>query len=150
LNEAHWYIYWMQSMPGRGNTIPFDSDGMENWWRFTGDWDGSMKTGLGLHVSPSKPISVRSARDAVRTLKGQVAALVAAGKLRPTDAGSVEGRLDSAAQLLDGGDMETAARRITQFRSQLRTLVEGGLAIRLDVQTLLTGTQWLVSRMEAS
>ena len=28
--------------------------------------------------------------------------------------------------------------------------VESGLLMRLDVQTLLTGTKWLVSRMEAS
>ena len=102
-NEAHWYIYWMQSMPGRGNTIPYGADGMENWWRFTGNWDGSIQAGAGLEVSHLKPIALRTARDAVRTLKGQVAALVAAGKLSVTDARALEGRLDSAAQLLDGG-----------------------------------------------
>jgi hypothetical protein len=48
-NEAHWYIYWMQSMPGRGNTIPFGLKRMTNWWRFTGDWDGSIRSGLGLY-----------------------------------------------------------------------------------------------------
>ena len=149
-NEAHWYIYWMQSMPGRGNTIPYGADGMENWWRFTGNWDGSIQAGAGLEVSHLKPIALRTARDAVRTLKGQVAALVAAGKLSVTDARALEGRLDSAAQLLDGGYMPTATRRISQFRYQLRTLVESSLVMRLDVQTLLTGTKWLVSRMEAS
>jgi hypothetical protein len=49
LNEAHWYIYWMQSMPGRGNAIPLGVGRMTNWWRFTGDWDGSIRNGLGLH-----------------------------------------------------------------------------------------------------
>jgi hypothetical protein len=48
-NEAHWYIYWMQSMPGRGNTIPYGLKRMTNWWRFTGDWDGSIRNGLGLY-----------------------------------------------------------------------------------------------------
>jgi hypothetical protein len=48
-NEAHWYIYWMQSMPGRGNGIPYGLKRMTNWWRFTGDWDGSIRGGLGLY-----------------------------------------------------------------------------------------------------
>jgi Bacterial Ig-like domain (group 2) len=48
-NEAHWYIYWMQSMPGRGNTIPYGLKRMTNWWRFTGDWDGSIRGTLGLY-----------------------------------------------------------------------------------------------------
>jgi hypothetical protein len=48
-NEAHWYIYWMQSMPGWGNTIPYGLKRMTNWWRFTGDWDGSIQKGLGLY-----------------------------------------------------------------------------------------------------
>jgi hypothetical protein len=50
-NEAHWYIYWMQSMPGRGNTIPYGTNRMTNWWRFTGDWDGSIGAGLGLYAA---------------------------------------------------------------------------------------------------
>jgi Concanavalin A-like lectin/glucanases superfamily/Bacterial Ig-like domain (group 2) len=51
-NEAHWYIYWMQSMPGPGNTIPYGTAyRMTNWWRFTGDWDGSIRAGLGLYAS---------------------------------------------------------------------------------------------------
>jgi hypothetical protein len=51
-NEAHWYIYWMQSMPGRKNTIPYGSGHrMTNWWRFTGDWEGSIRGGLGLYAA---------------------------------------------------------------------------------------------------
>jgi hypothetical protein len=49
LNEAHWYIYWMQSMPGRENKIPYGLKRMTNWWRFTGDWEGSIRAGLGLY-----------------------------------------------------------------------------------------------------
>jgi hypothetical protein len=50
-NEAHWYIYWMQSMPGRRNTIPYGTNRMTNWWRFTGDWEGSVRAGLGLYAA---------------------------------------------------------------------------------------------------
>ena len=51
-NEAHWYIYWMQSMPGRRNTIPYGTVyRMTNWWRFTGDWEGSIRAGLSLYVA---------------------------------------------------------------------------------------------------
>ena len=51
-NEAHWYIYWMQSMPGRRNTIPYGTaNRMTNWWRFTGDWEGSIRAGLGLYAA---------------------------------------------------------------------------------------------------
>jgi hypothetical protein len=150
LNEAHWYIYWMQSMPGRGNTIPYGVDGMENWWRFTGDWDGSIKAGAGLYVSSLKPMSLRTARDAVRTLKGQVAALVSLGKLTSTDGTALQGRLDAAARVLDGGQVRPAANVIRGFRMQVVSLIEGGRVARPDVRTLLAGTKWLISRMAAS
>ncbi len=44
-----WYVYWMQAMPGRGNRIPHGGNQMTNWWHFTGDWDASIKAGLGLY-----------------------------------------------------------------------------------------------------
>jgi hypothetical protein len=47
--ESHWYIYWMQNMPGYQNTIPYLSTTMTNWWEFTADWDGTIKAGRGLH-----------------------------------------------------------------------------------------------------
>jgi hypothetical protein len=50
-NEAHWYVYWMQSMPGRRNMIPYGTNRMTNWWRFTGDWEGSIRAGLGLYAA---------------------------------------------------------------------------------------------------
>jgi hypothetical protein len=140
----------MQSMPGRGNTIPYGVDGMENWWRFTGDWDGSIKAGAGLYVSSLKPMSLRTARDAVRTLKGQVAALVSLGKLTSTDGTALQGRLDAAARVLDGGQVRPAANVIRGFRMQVVSLIEGGRVARPDVRTLLAGTKWLISRMAAS
>src|SRR6185503_3612500 len=48
--ESQWYIYWMQNMPGRGNTIPYNATNqMRNWWPFTADWDAAINAGLGLH-----------------------------------------------------------------------------------------------------
>lgn len=50
--DNFWYLYWMQSMPGRGNTIPHGAKVMANWWHFTGDWDASVQAGLGLWQEP--------------------------------------------------------------------------------------------------
>jgi CSLREA domain-containing protein len=47
--EAQYYIYWMQNLPGRGNVIPHGTNRMSNWWAFTGDWDASIRAGLGLY-----------------------------------------------------------------------------------------------------
>jgi uncharacterized protein YjdB len=56
--ESQWYVYWMQNMPGRGNRIPHPSGGwMTNWWAFVGDWDGAVRSGLGLYGNtPSETI----------------------------------------------------------------------------------------------
>lgn len=53
--ESQWYIYWMQNMPGYGNAIPHGTDGMTNWWDFTGDWDNSVRAAgpqRGLYAPP--------------------------------------------------------------------------------------------------
>lgn len=42
--EAHFYTFWMQCMPGRGNTIPFGANQLTNWWFLTGDWDSAVRT----------------------------------------------------------------------------------------------------------
>lgn len=41
VREHHWYIYWMQSMPGFGNSIPHNlaTGQMTNWWAATAQWD---------------------------------------------------------------------------------------------------------------
>jgi hypothetical protein len=46
--EAQWYVYWMQNMPGLGNTIPRGTGVMTNWWWFFGDWDAAVRAGPGL------------------------------------------------------------------------------------------------------
>lgn len=46
--EAQWYVYWMQNMPGLGNTIPRGAGMMTNWWQFVADWDAAIKAGVGL------------------------------------------------------------------------------------------------------
>ncbi|MDQ3009631.1 MAG: putative Ig domain-containing protein [Acidobacteriota bacterium] len=51
--ESKWYIFWFQSMAGRGNTIPFNSNRLTNWWQFTADWDAAIQGGLGLYESGS-------------------------------------------------------------------------------------------------
>ena len=47
--ESHYYIYWMQNMPGYQNNIRFGYDAMNNWWEFTADWDRAIHNDLGLH-----------------------------------------------------------------------------------------------------
>jgi uncharacterized protein (TIGR03437 family) len=47
--EPSWYTFWRQSMPGRGNTIPFGANRMTNWWQFVGDWDAALRAGIGLY-----------------------------------------------------------------------------------------------------
>lgn len=37
--QHQWYLYWMQNMPGAGNSIPKGAGYMTDWWAFTGDWD---------------------------------------------------------------------------------------------------------------
>ena len=57
--EENWYVYWMQSMPGRDNGIPYGTGQLTNWWRFTGDWDGAIRDGYGLVTNPSR-IAIRN------------------------------------------------------------------------------------------
>lgn len=52
--EPHWYMYWMQSMPGFTNNIPHtNAQVMTDWWAFTGNWDDSIEAGMGLRVLPA-------------------------------------------------------------------------------------------------
>lgn len=61
--EAHYYIFWMQNMPGRGAHISYDTDALTNWWAFTAEWDYALQSGLGLHC----PTEAIEERIAVRT-----------------------------------------------------------------------------------
>jgi hypothetical protein len=59
-DEAHWYVFWMQSMPGWNNAIPYGERQMSNWWRFVGDWDGSLQANVGLSTSAPVPNLLRN------------------------------------------------------------------------------------------
>lgn len=50
--ESQWYLYWMQSFPGRNNLIPYGNYIMSNWWQFVADWDQAINSGLGLYQDP--------------------------------------------------------------------------------------------------
>jgi hypothetical protein len=43
-----WFIYWMQNLPGRHNSLTYQGRPLTNWWTFIGDFDGAMEQGLGL------------------------------------------------------------------------------------------------------
>jgi len=60
--ETQWYIYWWQSFPGFANTIRRGTDYMSNWWMFTGNWDGSIASGRGLHTAMA-PTGVAESPD---------------------------------------------------------------------------------------
>lgn len=47
--ESQWYLYWMQSIPGLNNQIPYGTNTITNWWEFVADWDQSINNGLGLY-----------------------------------------------------------------------------------------------------
>ena len=47
--ETQWYLYWMQSIPGYGNTLLSGTDHLTNWWDFLCAWDASIGAGKRLH-----------------------------------------------------------------------------------------------------
>ncbi len=47
--ESNWYVFWMQSIPGYNNHIPYSSTReMTNWWEFLSNWDNTT-TRIGLY-----------------------------------------------------------------------------------------------------
>ncbi len=52
-------IWWMQNIPGRGNTLTYQGKPLRNWWDFYGDFDGSLASGkmLTQPVVPSPSLS---------------------------------------------------------------------------------------------
>lgn len=71
-DESQFYLYWMQSYPGRGNQIPHPSGWMTNWWEFVGDWDGAVQRGLGLYA-PNAAAPLEAASRRVRSEAENVA-----------------------------------------------------------------------------
>jgi hypothetical protein len=149
-NEAHWYMHWMQSMPGWGTTIPYGRNVMTNWWRFTGNWDGSIKAGLGLYASCSRPITTDAAGMSVKVLASQVAALVSQGKLDRAAAHTLDVKLDSAATRLADNRTAAAANALDAFEDRLQVLVQSGRISRADIRTLLAGVRCFINRLERS
>jgi hypothetical protein len=152
-NEAHWYIYWMQSMPGRDNSIPYGADRMTNWWSFTGDWDGSVRRGLGLHerATPACGAKLTSAAgiSAVERLRTQVQSLAQAGRLTKSEAHAIGVKLDGAAGLLHRGQSNAAANVLEAFENQVQALARTHRLSPSDRQSLVDAVVCLIRGLEA-
>ncbi len=56
-DDAWWYLYWFQNLPGHESRIAHPKGEITNWWRFLGDWDGALREGYGLwSPRPSRTI----------------------------------------------------------------------------------------------
>ncbi len=55
--EANYYIYWMQNMPGYENNILYNGFEMNNWWEYIADWDNAHLEDLFVPVDNSTPIN---------------------------------------------------------------------------------------------
>lgn len=42
--EAHWYIFWMQNLPGADNGLLYRGNPLNNWMEYVGNWDEAMQT----------------------------------------------------------------------------------------------------------
>jgi hypothetical protein len=151
-NEAHWYIYWMQSMPGRDNAIPFGRNRMTNWWRFTGDWDASIRGRLGLYerATPTcaADISNGAAAAAVTRLTRRVEALVSPGGLSRAEAHALGVKLDAAARRLDRDRPRPAVNLLQAFVNQVEALLRSHRLAADDGQSLSGPARCLISRLE--
>jgi hypothetical protein len=151
-NEAHWYIYWMQSMPGRDNAIPFGPNRMTNWWSFTGDWEASIRRGTGLYERGAPAcggdISNRAAAAAVGLLAEQVQALVPAGKLSRAEAHPLEVKLGAATRRLEREQAKAGANVLHAFANQVQALLRGRRLSRADGQPLIAAATCLITRLE--
>ncbi|GAB4369197.1 MAG: hypothetical protein Kow0042_10770 [Calditrichia bacterium] len=49
--SLYWFIFWMQSLPGKDNGLNYNGKPLTNWWIFIGDWDTAMREKLNL-VNP--------------------------------------------------------------------------------------------------
>lgn len=47
-DSLHWFVYWMQNIPGAGNGLRYRDRSLTNWWIFIGDFDAAMAHGLRL------------------------------------------------------------------------------------------------------
>ncbi|MBI4893369.1 MAG: hypothetical protein HY821_22300 [Acidobacteria bacterium] len=69
--ESQYYMYWMQNMPGLGNTIPAAIGAstigrLNNWWNLIADWDSANRSGMGL-TRPNGDYTAPSSASAPQT-----------------------------------------------------------------------------------
>lgn len=53
--ESQYHLYWLQSIPGYANKIPYTvaNRWVNNWWMFMADWDMATLQSKGLHGPPA-------------------------------------------------------------------------------------------------
>jgi len=51
-DSFHWFVYWMQNLPGFNNGLRYRTRPLTNWWGFLGDLDSMLEAGLGLTERP--------------------------------------------------------------------------------------------------
>jgi hypothetical protein len=146
-NEAHWYIYWMQSMPGRGNTIPFGRNRMTNWWSFTGNWDASIRSGLGLYEPAPSTCAGSDASVGIDRLAGQIQALATTGKLSRAEAHALSVKLDAVARLVDKHQAKAAANVLRAFMNQVSALLRSRRLARADGRPLIEAGSCLSAQL---
>ncbi|HRY52105.1 MAG TPA: hypothetical protein P5186_29095 [Candidatus Paceibacterota bacterium] len=42
-DSLSWFIYWMQNLPGKDNTLTYQGRRLRNWWVFMGDYDNARR-----------------------------------------------------------------------------------------------------------
>jgi hypothetical protein len=47
-DSLRWFIYWMQSMPGRDNGLKLRGKNLTNWWIYVGDYDYAIRNSTGV------------------------------------------------------------------------------------------------------
>jgi hypothetical protein len=47
-NSLDWFVYWMQSIPGKDNGLKYNGKALNNWWLFIGDFDFAKQNKLTL------------------------------------------------------------------------------------------------------
>lgn len=47
--EAHWYIFWMQNIPGYKNDIDYNGKRLTNWFEYIADWDHAIRSGYKMY-----------------------------------------------------------------------------------------------------
>lgn len=53
--EKAFYTWWMQNMPGYGNTLYDNGNKVRNWWDFIGDFEKVYFSGTGLYIEENIP-----------------------------------------------------------------------------------------------